>query len=281
MKKIFSLVGVKLNKVNSTAPQCIVSIIMPCYNAEAFITDAIKSVVEQTFSNWELLVCDDGSTDLSLLRAKEFSSRNNRIKIMQNKYEKGASGARNTALDSATGRYIAFLDADDLWKPNKLSRQINFMQTNKIAFSYSYCDVIDENGDYQSTTYTPQTVSSGRLRLSNFIPCLTAIYDTEVFGKVAQPNIKKRNDFALWLVLLNQRINVRAVCFNEVTASYRSNHYGLSANKFDAIRYFYICLVRYGRTNSILALGFVAFAVVLKVMKEKSPSLYNFFIRRI
>lgn len=268
-------------KQTQKSNECLVSIIMPCYNAENFIVEAVNSVVEQTFSQWELLVCDDESTDLSLQLVKEISSKDKRVKVLQNKYEKGAPGARNTALHASTGRYIAFLDADDIWKPNKLFRHIHFMQTNKIPFSYSYCDIIDETGRYKSTTYTPKSVSFRKLHLSNFIPCLTAIYDANVFGRVAQPTIKKRNDFALWLVLLGQKTNFSAVCFPEVTASYRSNNYGLSANKLDAIRFFYVCLLRYGQTNPISALGFVTFAVVLKVIKEMSPSLYNFFIRRI
>lgn len=270
-----------MKKIKSNPSECMVSIIMPCYNSEDFIGDAIRSVVEQTYSNWELLVCDDGSSDLSLQVARELSDKDNRITVLQNKYARGAAGARNTCLSEAQGRYIAFLDADDLWLPFKLEKQIHFMADKKHPFVFGYCENISEQGDLLSTTFSPAVVSFRKLLLSNFIPCLTVIYDTKIFGKVYQPNIKKRNDFALWLRILGDRQDVKALCYPEIIARYRVNNYGLSANKLSGIKYFYRCLRLYAGLG-IGAASFYSFSAVgFKALKTLSPQLYNLIVTKI
>ena len=227
----------------------LVSIIMPCYNSESFIGNAINSVLEQSYSDWELIVCDDGSTDSSVTIAREYESSDSRISVITNKYEKGAPGARNTCLDVAEGRYIAFLDADDLWLPSKLSLQIDFMLRNGYSFIYSYHEVMSEDGSFVSECMAPGSVDSRLMKVSNFIPCLTAVYDSYVAGKVYQPIISKRNDFALWLKILNSGKVDRAYCLPLTTARYRANSYGLSSNKREALKYFSRCLADYGNCN--------------------------------
>lgn len=175
-----------------------VSILMPCYNSEAFVTAAVRSVQAQTFSDWELLICDDGSSDASLRVVKSLAECDGRITVLKKNGPKGAAGARNTCLSKANGRYIAFLDSDDLWLPSKLEKQIQFMNDTKQPFVFGYCQNISEDGDRLWVTKAPERVSFCKILLSNFIPCLTVIYDTKKLGKVYQPNIKKRNDFALW-----------------------------------------------------------------------------------
>jgi teichuronic acid biosynthesis glycosyltransferase TuaG len=258
-----------------------VSIIMPCYNSERFIGEAIRSVVNQSFNNWELLICDDGSTDNSVSIAKNYASRDSRISVIQNKNERGAPGARNSCLDIASGRYIAFLDADDLWLKNKLELQISFMKSNSYTFVYSYHQVIDEDDNFISDCMAPASVNSKLMRFSNFIPCLTAVYDSHSIGKVFQPNIVKRNDFALWLRILNHVDVERAHCLPVITARYRANAYGLSSNKKDALKYFYLCLKEFGGCNSFQAYFFSACYLFIVAFKKKFNFIYNFFVVKI
>ena len=254
---------------------------MPCYNSGKFIKNAISSVQAQTVSNWELLVCDDGSDDESVSIIMDISKQDNRIKLMHNKSIKGASGARNTALDIAKGRYIAFLDADDLWLPKKLEKQLNFLQKQDLAFVFGYCYNIKENGEIISLIKAPNFVSLNKLHLSNFIPCLTVIYDTKYLGKVKQPIIKKRNDFALWLKILFSNKEIKATCLPEVVASYRVNSYGLSAKKIDSLKYYYSCLRVYAENSVIKAVACTIIAVFFKILKSKSVRLYNYLVTNI
>lgn len=253
----------------------LVSIIMPSFNAARFLPQAIESVIAQTYSDWQLVVCDDGSTDKSSLIAMDYASKDSRIKCIQNKYRKGAPGARNSALDFATGRYIAFLDSDDAWYPDKLEKQIFFMEHHEIALCYSYHDVMDEHGAYVGSYRAPAKVNSNLMKISNFIPCLTAIYDTKILGKIYQPDIKKRNDFALWLKILNGGQIDSAYCFPTATAKYRVNSYGLSSNKADSLFFFRRCLMDYGRCTSLEAICFSFIYLALMVIKKKFLKLYN------
>lgn len=252
-----------------------VSIIMPSYNAEEFITASIASVIEQTFEDWELLICDDFSTDRTLEKIKSLSKNDKRIKICRNKFSKGAAGARNTALEQASGRYIAFLDADDKWLPEKLEKQVSFMKTNCVKFCYSYYNNINTRDEVLSEVRCPKSVNFKLLLVSNFIPCLTAIYDTKFIKKVKQPDIKKRNDFALWLKMFQSESQLKGHCIPEVLASYRVNSYGLSSNKLDAIKYYYLCVRTYGRQGRMKAVFFTSCAVILKIFKARFPKLYN------
>lgn len=258
-----------------------VSIIMPAFNAGKFIDQAIQSVLDQSFTNWELLICDDGSTDNSAEIIKSFSAVDERIKYLQNEKTRGAPGARNTALAHSSGRYIAFLDADDTWLPLKLEKQIKFMENNQSSFVFGYCENMSEQGDFLSITKAPAVVSFWKLSLSNFIPCLTVIYDSHMLGKVKQPNIEKRNDFALWLKILRENKELEARCYPEVVARYRVNSYGLSANKLSGIKYFYRCLRQYAG----LGIGSASFhtfsAIGFKALKSLSPQLYNFVVTKL
>lgn len=257
-----------------------VSIIMPAFNSALYISDAIASVMQQSFVNWELLICDDGSTDNTYALAKAFSKRDGRIKVLRNKFEKGAAGARNSCLEKASGRYIAFLDSDDLWLPQKLEHQLQFMAKTGSSFVFGYCDNISEHGDYLSTTKAPANVSLRKLICCNFIPCLTVIYDTVIIGKVEQPYIKKRNDFALWLRIMRENKGIDVSCYPEVVARYRVNNYGLSASKISGINYFYQCLRQYAGLGFLAAVSCTFLAVAFKAIKTISPQAYNLFVTK-
>lgn len=258
-----------------------VSIIMPNYNSANFVGESIQSIISQTYSNWQLIICDDGSTDNSIEVINSFLSQDNRIMLIQNKYNKGAPGARNSSLDLANGEYIAFLDSDDLWLENRLERHIHFMETKNLVFSYSFNEVIDEQGRKVSTLKAPYCVNKRNMCFANFISCSTAIYKSSIIGKVHQPDIKKRNDFALWLKILNMDGVKEAICFEEITSQYRSNSYGLSSNVLDAIKYFYVCLVKYNKCSKLYASLCTILYLKIIFFKKKIPSLYNQIIPRI
>ena len=259
----------------------LVSIIMPSYNSEKFLSCAIDSVRAQTFKNWELIVCDDSSTDKSVLIAREYEALDQRITLIENSYSKGAPGARNSALDLAAGRYIAFLDSDDVWYIDKLEQQISFMKKYQIAFCYSYHDLMDENSSFLGSYKAPIKVNSSKMKLSNFIQCLTAVYDSKVLGKVYQPEITKRNDFALWLKILNGGVVDVAYCLPSATAKYRSNSYGLSSNKLDSLLFFQRCLTDYGQCTRLEAYAYSIFYLVLIVIKKKFIKIYNWITVRL
>lgn len=258
-----------------------VSILMPSFNSEKYIERAIISVVSQSYERWELLICDDGSSDSSNEIAAKWAARDERIIALKNNRNKGAAGARNTCLNVARGRYIAFLDSDDFWHKSKLKKQIAYMKSFGCPFSYSYYDVIDESGMFLHTIKTPQELSLKHLSVSNFIPCLTVIYDSFILGKVEQPSIKKRNDFALWLNIFHKSDFTIASCIPESLASYRQNSYGLSSDKKDALKYFTLCLIRYGKHSRLSSLFLSGVYLVIVLVKKKLPALYNWAVVKL
>ena len=259
----------------------LVSIIMPAFNCELFIKYAIKSVLCQTYSNWELLICDDSSTDRTLEICQKYSKTDSRILLVKNTHSKGAPGARNSCLTASKGRYIAFLDADDIWLEHKLESQISFMQRNDYSFTYTYHKIMQEDGIILRDCLAPSRVDLKMMKISNFIPCLTAIYDTFAIGKIPQPNIPKRNDFALWLKILTREDIKYAYCLTEVTACYRTNSYGLSSNKYQALKYYYLCLIKYSRTSRVHAFILTALYLVVVLVKKFTPNIYNRLVMKI
>lgn len=251
---------------------------MPCYNSELYISKAIESVLNQSFVDWELLITDDSSNDSSVDICYRYHLLDSRIKIFNNDFYKGAAGARNTSLKFASGRFIAFLDSDDLWCPDKLESQVNFMLENNIVFSFTYHSLIDESGNFLNFFKAPCKVNLSFLRFSNFIPCLTVMYDTSVLGKVYQPNIKKRNDFALWLKILNKTDANYAHCLPKITAKYRVNTYGLSSSRFDTIYFYRKCLIDYGDTSPFKSYIYTCIYILLWFIKSKFSSFYNYFV---
>lgn len=180
----------------------LVSVLMPCKNAAATIAASLASVQAQTLRGWELVVADDGSDDGTQEIAADFSKHDPRIKLLEHRGgPNGASVARNRALDLSTGRYIAFLDADDLWLPEKLTTQIGEMQARSAAFSCSAYWVRRE-GESDILRRPPACVTRRILLNGNRIGCLTAVYDSALLGKQPMPDIPLRHDYALWLHLL-------------------------------------------------------------------------------
>ncbi|WP_105258047.1 glycosyltransferase family 2 protein [Pseudoalteromonas sp. T1lg88] len=208
----------------------LVSIIMPCYNAEKTIERAINSVIQQTYSNWELIIVNDCSSDNSANIVKKFDDP--RVHFFNNKSNSGAGVSRNKAIEKASGRFIAFLDADDYWHRDKLIKQINFMLENNYAFTYHAYQKFNVSGQ-RGVVYSPESATYKQLLKTNYIGCLTAIYDTDILGKIYMPKIRKRQDYALWLSIL--KTGVVAKGLPDVLAYY-STDTGMTKNKFKIIK---------------------------------------------
>ena len=213
-----------------------VSIITPVYNSALFLKATIESVLTQTYNDWELITVDDCSTDKSLDILKDFESRDNRIKILILEKNEGQINARNKALSIASGRYIAFLDSDDIWGEEKLEKQISFLKKKDATIVHSYYNYIDEAGnDLGKIIKAPYEIQYKQLLNTNYLGCLTVIYDANKAGKQSMPYVGKRDDWACWLHILNQGHS--AFCLPEVLASYRVRSNSLSSNKFKTIQY--------------------------------------------
>lgn len=209
----------------------LVSIIMPLYNCEAFVVDSIKSVQEQTYTNWELIIVDDRSTDESYQIAYKYAEEDERIRLFQSEKNGGAAAARNYAIKMASGSYIAFLDSDDIWFPNKLENQLNFMQKNDSALSFTSYQYIDEQG--RSGKYivpVPTSITYHDLLKRTAIACLTVVYDVSKIGKhYFDTTLELHEDYHYWLEIL--KLIDHADGISKPLAFYRVRNNSLSSNK--------------------------------------------------
>ncbi len=215
----------------------LVSIIMPAYNCGRFIEESIQSVLAQTATDWELLIVDDNSADHTEAILKPYLAQYPNIRYTRFPENRGAAAARNEAIRQACGRYIAFLDSDDLWTPDKLEKQIAFMQAQGATFCATGYAKMDEKGRSLHKAMFPPAEMDYRtcLRLSDPIGNLTVMYDQSVWGKFQVPDIKKRNDYALWLRML--RTIPCCVGFPEVLATYRVRESSISSRKLRLAKY--------------------------------------------
>ena len=218
----------------------LVSIIMPAYNCADYILESIKSVQNQSYRNWELIVADDNSTDGTVDTVRSVAANDNRIHLLETDINLGPAVARNRAINAAQGDYIAFLDSDDIWYPDKLSRQISFMEQMGYDFTYTAYEKINERGEHMGVVISaPKSVNySSMLYQGDPIGNLTVVYDATKLGKFYVPDIKKRNDFALWLKIMHAC--ERAYGLNEVLASYRVRSGSISSTrKSELLKYYW------------------------------------------
>ena len=182
----------------------LISIIMPSYNTGKYISESIMSVQNQTYREWELLIVDDCSTDDTDRVVAKFLS-DKRIRYIKNNKNSGAAISRNKALSCAKGRWIAFLDSDDLWTPDKLEKQLDFMKKNNYDFSYTYYEEIDENSNEKGVLITgPQKINKRKMNNYCWIGCLTVMYNKDIVGNIQIKDIKKNNDYAMWLKVIKK-----------------------------------------------------------------------------
>ncbi|MBQ8268527.1 MAG: glycosyltransferase family 2 protein [Clostridia bacterium] len=201
----------------------LVSIIMPSYNTGRFIKETIESVLAQSYSDWELILVDDCSKDNTDEVVSQYLA-DARIRYIKNETNSGAAVSRNRALREAKGKWIAFLDSDDLWEPEKLEKQIRFMEENGYHFSYTNYAEIDEDGKRNGVTVTgPRRVTKSGMVNYCWPGCLTVMYDAEAVGLIQIADIKKNNDYAMWL-----KVCKKANCYllDEELALYRRGRQG-------------------------------------------------------
>ena len=200
----------------------LVSIIMPSYNTAAYIKESIQSVLNQTYTNWELIIVDDCSTD-STDEVLE-TIKDSRIRYFKNDKNSGAAVSRNKALREAKGQWIAFLDSDDLWMPEKLEKQIYFMESNGYAFSYTSYEEIDIEGNKTGIRVTgPKKITKTGMFNYCWPGCLTVMYDAMKVGIIQIEDIKKNNDYAMWLKVCKK---ANGFLLDECLAFYRKGRVG-------------------------------------------------------
>lgn len=212
-----------------------VSIIMPSYNAAEFIAASIQSVIDQTYSNWELLITDDCSKDDTVKIVEQYLVKDNRIKLFSTGKNSGPACARNKSLENATGKYIAFLDSDDIWVSNKLEMQINFMKEKNIAFSFSSYSIMKEDGIQTGNTINvPKVIGYHGYLFNTIIGCLTVVINREKTGNFMMPNIRSSQDMALWLLIMKR--GFKAYGLQEPLAYYRLVSTSNTAKKWKAAK---------------------------------------------
>lgn len=229
---------VKKKPTNSTEKP-LVSIITPSYNAALFIINTVISVREQSYPNWEHIIVDDASTDPTPTLLEQFAEEDARVRIELLSENRGAAYCRNRATELAQGEFIAFLDSDDLWHPEKLQKQLEYMQANACGVCFSSYLHIDENGHSlgKRIKALPKLTYQKQLR-NNYIGNLTGIYSVQSLGKIMAPSIRKRQDWAVWLEAI-QRQGKPACGLQQDLAYYRVRSGSISSNKWKLIQYNY------------------------------------------
>lgn len=211
-----------------------VSIIMPCHNAERYLSQAIESVIRQTYEDWELLITDDCSTDSSSEIIARYCSMDQRIRAFKTGAVSGSPAEpRNIGLRNATGRFVAFLDSDDQWLPGKLEFQLRLFNDEKTAVVFSYYEKINEYGERNDRIIrSPKCVNYASLLKGNCIGNLTGVYDTQKVGKVYQKKIH-HEDYVMWLEVLRKGFVAKNA--NECFALYREHKASVSGSKLGIV----------------------------------------------
>ena len=211
-----------------------VSIIIPVYNAEKFIGKTIESVLNQTYKNWEMLIFNDKSKDNSLKIIKKYSEKDERIKVVDSKENVGVVAARNKLIEIATGEFIAFLDADDYWKQNKLEKQIKFMRKNNALISCTEYTRVTEDEKEINDIIIKEIITYEDMLKNNYLGCLTVIYNANKLGKRYFKERKKNEDYVLWLEIVKETKIIFGL--KENLAFYRVLNNSRSSNKIKAAK---------------------------------------------
>ena len=250
----------------------LVSIIMPSYNCGRFVEETIRSVQAQTCQNWEIIFMEDCSTDDTIRKVAAMRDKDSRIHLYQNSSNLGAAVSRNNALREAKGRWIAFLDSDDLWEPEKLEHQIKFMEDNNYHFSYTCRDQIDENGKPLGVLLSgPKHITKAGMFRYCWVGCQSVMYDVNVVGLIQIIDIKKNNDYAIWLKTIK-----KADCYllDEYLAHYRVRSGSISRHSKSHLIKWHYRLFRQSENMSVIGACFFTlrnlfYGVIKKVVYYK------------
>lgn len=230
-----------------------VSVIIPVYNAERYISDTIESVLNQTYKDIEIVLVDDCSNDNSKTIIEAYAKKNDGIIYHLQKENGGAAVARNTALSIASGRYIAFLDSDDLWLPEKIKKQMDLIKENSAAICFTAIEMMDENGKMiKDKRNVKNKINYNFLLKNTMIATSSVLIDREVVGNFQMPLIRSGQDYATWLQLM--RGGLEAYGINEVLVKYRVGRNSLSSNKLKSIKQVWCIQTRQEQINIISSL---------------------------
>ncbi|UDM70621.1 glycosyltransferase family 2 protein [Vagococcus fluvialis] len=245
-----------------------VSIIMPAFNSAQFISDAINSVINQSFSDWELIVINDGSTDETSEILNKFSSKEKRIKIINFKKNLGIANARNIGLQQSAGKFIAFLDSDDFWSEDKLIKQLVFMKKKQCKFSFTDYYIVSEEKKVLTSVDNAniQTIDYKELLKTNRIGCLTVMLDRSIIHKQTFKDIK-HEDYDFWLTILNED-ELLAFRIPEKLAFYRKSKGSISSNKIKSIIWVWN-IYRKGQGFSVLKTNWLFLHYMINTFKKK------------
>lgn len=249
--------------------ELLVSIVTPVYNAAEFLADTIKTVQDQTYSNWELILVDDCSRDASVAIIRDFQKFDKRIKLVRMKQNSGAALSRNAGTKKAVGSYLAFLDADDIWMKAKLEKQISFMQKNDYAFTFTGYEFADKNGiSTGKRVHTPATITYRQALKNHIIWTSTVVLDMSKIGKETayMPNVRRGQDAATWWKILRQ-VNT-AYSIDNSLALYRRTNSSLSANKFKAMKRTWYLLSKVEKLGLVLSMYNFAWYAYYAVKKR-------------
>lgn len=224
-----------MNNFYNDKKENLVSIVMPAYNCEDFIGMTLESIIMQTYINWEVIVVDDCSIDKTAEIVQGYMIKDKRILYYKLDNNSGAAVARNFAIEHAHGKFMAFLDSDDIWFPEKLSKQIAFMEDNNYFFTCTRYNKIDEEGKDLGRTVSIRKKSNYEDILKKNPGNSTVIYNTEEIGKVFIPNIRKRNDYVMWLRVIKRTGTLYGM--DETLSSHRIRNGSLSKKKANLVLY--------------------------------------------
>lgn len=246
----------------------LVSVIMPTYNCGKFIAETIDSIKAQTYTNWEIIIVDDCSTDDTKSIVDEYISQDSRIKYHCLETNSGAAVARTTAMKLADGEYMAFCDSDDVWMSDKLEKQLKFMKDKNVGFSCTAYEQIDEESKSLGRIINPKKKCDyNRLLLDCPVGNSTVMYSVKEMGKFEVPNIRKRNDDALWLQMLKKEKYIWGM--PDVLMKYRIRQNSISSNKFKVIKYHWILYREIEHLSVIRSAFHVFWWCVIKILRIK------------
>lgn len=214
-----------------------VTIVTPSWNSGKYIKETIVSVQAQTYQNWEMIIVDDCSTDNTVDIVKEISEKDPRVRILVQDINGGAAKARNRSMQAGTGRFVAYLDADDIWKPEKLEKQVFFMKSKNCGFTCTSYEVIDDNGKPKKKyIHMLPKVDYKEFLTNNLLQTVGIMVDTQKIDKkyLIMPDIRRRQDAATWLQIL--RAGHECYGLDEILAEYRRTENSLSSNKLKAVK---------------------------------------------
>ncbi len=259
--------------------QPLVSIIVPCYNVSKYIGTAIESVLAQTYSNWELLITDDASTDNTVDIINRYINQDARIHLYKLEKNFGAGIARNNSILQAKGRYIAFLDADDWWYPNKLDQQVQFMLSNGYEFTFTAFEYADAELNVIGVSHKPKYISYLSMMYGCNIGTPGVIYDTQRIGKMYMPSMRNSEDWSLWINIAEK--TGAAYSINKPLWRYRTLKTSLSRNKLrvaHSVLKVYTDILHWSKFRAVLS--FILLFIPLYLLKVVYNKIDSYFYMR-